>query len=258
MSTLKADAVTAQTTNGNIDITGNGTGKVRLGDGNLIVPDADAAAGQVLTTDGSANLTFAATPGTSGNVLTSNGSAWTSAAAAGGGAWTYISTVTASDSATVDFTSGIDSTYDMYVITYVGVVPQTNDQILNIRVSVSSSFQSGGTDYSYWTGKPIASSGSTDTDDSVGNDRLYITGQQSNSAGASVSGVLEMWGTQSTSLQQVFYYRNAGTAASQTYARVGWGSGNYLANSAIDGVQFLFASGNVASGVFRLYGVANS
>jgi|TARA_R110002110_G_scaffold213605_2_gene426941 hypothetical protein len=87
MSTIESDAVTAATgTNTALSLRGKGTGKVALGDAALLVPDADGAAGQILTTNGSLALTFAATPGSSGNVLTSNGSAWTSAAAAGG-AW---------------------------------------------------------------------------------------------------------------------------------------------------------------------------
>ena len=36
-------------------------------------------------------------------------------AAGGGGAWNLIQTLTASSSATLDFTSGFDSTYDEYV-----------------------------------------------------------------------------------------------------------------------------------------------
>ena len=91
MSTLEADAITASTgTNTNLALTGKGTGKVAIGDAALLVPDADGAAGQILTTDGSLALTFAATPGTSGNVLTSNGSAWTSSAGSAAGT-TYAS-----------------------------------------------------------------------------------------------------------------------------------------------------------------------
>lgn len=86
MSTIESDALIAATgTNTALSLRGKGTGKVSLGDANLLVPDADGAAGQIVTTDGSANLVFAATPGSSGNLLTSNGSAWTSAAAASGG-----------------------------------------------------------------------------------------------------------------------------------------------------------------------------
>lgn len=64
MSTIKADIVTTATADSNISIVGNGTGKVTLGDGNLIFPDADGSASQFLQTDGAGTLSFAsvATP----------------------------------------------------------------------------------------------------------------------------------------------------------------------------------------------------
>ena len=59
MSTLKADLVTAVTTNGALKVKGLGSGKVKLGDGELVWPDADGAAGTFITTNGSAVLSFA-------------------------------------------------------------------------------------------------------------------------------------------------------------------------------------------------------
>ena len=68
MSTIKADAITASTgTNTNIGITGKGSGKVKLGDGNLLFPDADGSANQYIKTDGSGNLSFGAITETSGS-----------------------------------------------------------------------------------------------------------------------------------------------------------------------------------------------
>jgi len=58
MSTLKANAVTGATTNSNLALTGNGTGIVTLGDGNLTFPDADGSANQVIKTNGSGALSF--------------------------------------------------------------------------------------------------------------------------------------------------------------------------------------------------------
>jgi len=67
MSTVKADALTAVTSGANISITGSGSGKVALGDGALIFPDADGSANHIIKTDGSANLSFvAAAPTTIG------------------------------------------------------------------------------------------------------------------------------------------------------------------------------------------------
>ena len=62
MSTLKADTLTTKSDNTNISITGAGTGKVALGDGTLIFPDADGSANQPIITNGSAALSFATLP----------------------------------------------------------------------------------------------------------------------------------------------------------------------------------------------------
>ena len=137
MSTIESDAVTAATgVNTPLVLTGKGTGKVSLGDASLLVPDADGAAGQIVTTDGSANLAFAATPGTSGNVLTSNGSAWTSAAAAtlpvaGGG--TGAVTHTANNVLVGNGTSAIAS-----------VAPSTSGNVLTSNGSAWTSAAAGG------------------------------------------------------------------------------------------------------------------
>jgi len=59
MSSLSVDAITAKTANTNLTLTGSGTGKVVLGDGSLVLPDADGTAGQFLQTNGSGTLSFA-------------------------------------------------------------------------------------------------------------------------------------------------------------------------------------------------------
>ena len=58
MSTLKANTITATDTNANLVLQGNGTGKVAIGDGSLLMPDADGTAGQFLKTNGSGTLSF--------------------------------------------------------------------------------------------------------------------------------------------------------------------------------------------------------
>jgi hypothetical protein len=59
MSSLSVDAITAKTANTNLTLTGSGTGKVVLGDGSLVLPDADGTNGQFLQTNGSGTLSFA-------------------------------------------------------------------------------------------------------------------------------------------------------------------------------------------------------
>ena len=62
MSTIKANAVTGATTNTDLTLTGDGTGVVKLGDGNLKFPDADGSANQIIETDGAGQLSFVAKP----------------------------------------------------------------------------------------------------------------------------------------------------------------------------------------------------
>tara|TARA_R110000803_G_scaffold27165_1_gene63595 strand:+ start:321 stop:962 length:642 start_codon:yes stop_codon:yes gene_type:complete len=62
MSDLKVDGITAATADTAVTIKGAGSGKVVLGDGELIFPDADGSAGQYIKSDGSKNLAFATLP----------------------------------------------------------------------------------------------------------------------------------------------------------------------------------------------------
>ena len=79
--------------------------------------------------------------GTSGQVLTSQGSGsaptW---ATASGGSWIYLSTVTASNSATVDIETTFNSTYDTYYIVVSKFVPQTSGESLYCRLKVDGSY----------------------------------------------------------------------------------------------------------------------
>jgi hypothetical protein len=59
LSTIKANALGGATTNSNLALTGNGSGVVTIGDGNLKFPDADGSSGEFIKTDGSAQLSFA-------------------------------------------------------------------------------------------------------------------------------------------------------------------------------------------------------
>jgi hypothetical protein len=55
-----------------------------------------------------------------------------------GGALNLISTQTASASATIDFTSGIDSTYDSYVFKFINCHPATDDVKFTFQLSTDS------------------------------------------------------------------------------------------------------------------------
>ena len=64
------------------------------------------------------------------------------ASEAGGGAWTFISKTTASTSATLSITSGLDSTYKVYLITFNNLHAGTNNGIFSFNGSID-----GGSNY---------------------------------------------------------------------------------------------------------------
>ena len=72
--------------------------------------------------------------GADSQILTSDSEkpVWTDPAAAGG-AWNFISSVSADSSTTLEFTSGIDSTYDMYAFVMSNLSPSVDSAVLLMR-----------------------------------------------------------------------------------------------------------------------------
>ncbi len=59
-----------------------------------------------------------------------------------GGSWTFLSKATASSSATIAFTSGIDDTYGTYVFTFNNIHPSVHETEFSFNMSVD-----GGSNY---------------------------------------------------------------------------------------------------------------
>ena len=188
--------------------------------------------------------------GSSGQVLTSNGTSAPTWQDAGGGAWNYISSVTASNSASVAFT-GLDSTYDVYVIIGIGVIP-TQDSQLRSRTSSNngSSYDNSSGDYS-----------------STGYNQDITVGSNTE---IELSGNIEA--SSSSGCDFEFYSYNPSNATRRKYLRthifrqtttVGqWSNETKFhmrhSTSAINAIQFYMQSGNISTGTFRLYGISNS
>lgn len=162
-----------------------------------------------------------------------------------------ISTVTASASATVDFTSGIDSTYKKYILEIIDYVPATDNTEIWLRVSQAASFLSGG-NYGYGTGYTNYTTAGYVGGDTVGTKMILANGINS-ASGYGISGRIEIYNPSGTSKRKNFQW-DLTQYNSQGVARY-YGSGTYAANNtAIDGLRILSNSGNVASGTFKLYG----
>ena len=218
------------------------------------------AAGDILYASASNTLSKLA-KGTDGEVLTlgSGLPSWSSNSATG--AWQYISSVTASDDATVVFTSGIDSTYPVYMIQMVDIHPASDDVQLMLRTSTDggSSYDSGAGNYAYI----INAEGPTGKSSVVSASATFIALSAATSrgigtaAGESYSGQILLYnpsGTVSNKLVQIdsTYVAATGNTCNN------YGSGSRIATADVDAIQFLMSSGNISTGVFRLYGLTGA
>jgi hypothetical protein len=185
------------------------------------------------------------------------GGEWVSLTGPGGG-WKLLETKTADNSATVDFTSGIDATYRSYAVVISYMRPQTNSTHLYMRTSSDggSSFDSGSSNYRYRThatsdnggGHALASSGAT---------FMAVSGSEiGNLSSDGYCGEVRLFDpSQTTSYKQVtslFHYTQLQNPSRTT---IGHGGGMRQSTAAVNAIRFFMSSGDIVSGVFELYGL---
>jgi hypothetical protein len=180
-------------------------------------------------------------------------------AAAGGGAWTYLSTVTASNSATVDIETTIDSTYQNYVIVASSVFPVTNSVNLLVRQKQSGSYKTTGYNFHLTT----SNNGTTDYGASVGtNSTRYVLATPMSNTSDNAGGVSFIMylpnPSNTTNHKNIFATGSNQNDSVGTHQIVFAGSTTSADRAAVTGIQFFMSSGNVSSGTFRLYGIKNS
>ena len=240
MSLIKADAITASSgTNTNIAITGKGSGKVAIGDGTLLFPDSDGSTGQYIKTDGSANLAFATLPT--------------------GGSLVYLGEVTASASATVELESLISSTYNNYMIEVMDAHPATSNTTLKMRTSTDngSSYRTSN-DYQFHTTNLESTSASYVATASYNSSTLLISAPIGNLAATrTASGFFMLTNVYATQRLVIHGTVSGGGDGSQAYG-VGHVGGTSSHAEAVNALQFFMDSGNIDTGTFRLYGIAES
>jgi len=177
-----------------------------------------------------------------------------------GGGMTLISEQTASSSASLSFTSGIDSTYDSYVFKCVNIHPTTDNVSfqINFRDGGSSfdatktttffrAFHTEGdaTGFGYATAVDLAQSTSSQTIN-------WNLGNGNDESGCST---IQLFNPSSTTFVKHFMVRS--TDYGQDNSLGDRFIGGYCnTTTAIDGVQFSFSSGNIESGVIKLYGIS--
>ena len=179
------------------------------------------------------------------------------------GSMTLLSTITASSSSTVNFTSGIDSTYKEYIFKFINMHPSVDNHIFEFQGNASggSGFNETITSTSFRayhneSGSSSALEYTVNDDLAQGTDYQHLANGVSNDNDGSLSGELRLFDPSSTTFVKHFmatvnFYEAAGTRMSVNHFTAGY----FNTTSAIDEISFRMASGNIDSGTFKLYGI---
>ncbi len=172
-----------------------------------------------------------------------------------GGGWVLLDTQTVSSDATVEFTTGIDGTYDAYVFVVTGLTVETDLVELWVQVSTDggSTWRSTLGDYNY-SFNNFGSGGGYSTSDTKIKlfSSLYAMG---NDAGASYNGSIYMMSPSSNTLWKTFNHQGGYFDAVINLQDNNDGSGIFRDTTPIDGVRILASAGDLGVGTIRLYGI---
>jgi hypothetical protein len=176
---------------------------------------------------------------------------------------TLISSQTASASASISFTTGIDSTYKAYKFVFVNCHPSNNDVDFEFNGSTD-----GGSNYNVTKTTTLFFSYHNEDDNlneltySITRDLAQSTGFQDlgisigNDNDESCSGSLTIFNPSSTTyvkhfISNVNLYDHGGTGGSRNVFVAGYAN----TTSAINAIQFKMSSGNIDAGTIYLYGI---
>ncbi len=206
-----------------------------------------------------AHLSATGTAG-SGNYLRGDNS-WQSA----GGGWQLIETITIDNDADARFTSGIDNTYDYYMIRLCDIQPSSSGAATNLRVShdAGSNWESATDDYTFAVTER-APNGTGTWDEWQGYDAdnrtviaiTHAIGLQ-NASTDGLYAVIQFFNPAGTTKPKHFFWTVTSVGDGRP-GHIATGSGSYQGSTAaITGVRYASNSGNLVSGTASLYGLGN-
>lgn len=181
-----------------------------------------------------------------------------------GGTLKLLSTQTASSSANISFTTGINSTYDEYIFKFINIHPATDNAELQFNFSTD-----GGSNYNVTktttfflaqhdeadTYTSLEYGSSRDLAQSTGNQ--YISVGVGNDNDQNVNGYLQLFNPSSTTYVKHFI-ANTNSSQGSDYSVNSYSAGYGNTTSAINAIRFVMTSGNIDDGIIKLYGVKKS
>jgi hypothetical protein len=181
---------------------------------------------------------------------------------AAAGAMTLIATNTISSGvSSSSFTSGIDSTYDTYLFKFINIHPASDSYQLTFQGSTD-----GGSNYNttitstFFNAKHDEGDTTTGVEYVAGFDLAQGTGYQplshfiGNDNDQSTSGELFLFSPSNTTFVKHFIAR-LNTYYYTNYSMDSSVAGYFNTTSAINAIDFKISSGNIDSGVIKMYGI---
>ena len=177
-----------------------------------------------------------------------------------GGNLIFISKQTASNSASIDFTSGINSTYKEYVFYFVNMHPSVDDAILQFNLSTDS-----GSNYNVTKTSSVfgAAHAENDTVASLSYDTGLDLAQSTNFQGLNlgsfdndhgISGTLQLFNPNSSTYVKHFIAVSS-TTNYDNLNLVKYVAGYGNTTTPIDAIQFKYSSGNIDAGSILMFGI---
>ena len=176
------------------------------------------------------------------------------------GSLTLLSTATASASSSISFTSGIDSTYDIYQFEFINIHPSVDAPLFRYIASTN-----GGSSYGVATTTTYFYAGHNESDSVTF--FTYETRDEAQSTNAiafsdttgadndqSLSGQMFLYNPSSTTFVK-HHMSRINTAGNANESNDVYVAGYFNTTSAVNAIKFDFASGNIDAGTIKMYGI---
>lgn len=172
-----------------------------------------------------------------------------------------VSSATASASATIDFTSGIDSTYKEYIFYFVNIHPATDAAYFTFQANAvgGSGFNETMTTTQFRTQHNEADTVAsldyqTASDQAQGTSYQHISRPLGSDNDQSMSGYLHLFNPSSTTYVKHFI-ANTNVYIHVDYSQNAYTAGYFNTTSAIDQISFKMSSGNIDDGKILCFGL---
>ena len=202
-------------------------------------------------------LTFPSTAPATDKMLQTNSSGVLSFVDAPSGSHTLLSTTTIStNTASVEFTSGIDSTYKDYKITYSGMRGSDDNKHVKFTYSVDGGSNYLSSNYVF-AGIGRDSGGTTFNTANGATSVIELTAERAgNASDESFNGSLILYNPSQSGFHKITGFESFYFTPSGNLLRM-FGTGSNTSSTApVNAVKIEYETGNIAEGVFKLYGIS--